>query len=290
MEKPSFENVILDEHESIRVLRFSCPTFQSNHTWHFHPQYELSLIIKGRGKQFVGDHIESFYPGNLVLIGPNIPHCWISDDEEQENEMLVVQFDPQFLGDSFYSIPEAKAINSMLKASGKAIHFPGYPSGIQEQLARLCESDGITRIAHLLILCEQLSQCEQRLLVSEQYEPDKTVKGADRLTNAINYVKNHFHEEIRQPDVAKLVNMAPQSFSRFFRMQTGRTFVSFVNEVRIAEACHLLSTTDKDILEIALTCGYGNISHFNRKFLENKHLTPSQYRENQRLKSRNKIA
>lgn len=290
MEKPSFENVVLDEHESIRVLRFSCPTFQSNHTWHFHPQYELSLIIKGRGKQFVGDHIESFYPGNLVLIGPNIPHCWISDDDEQENEMLVVQFDPQFLGESFYSIPEAKDINTMLKASGKAIQFQAYPENIREQLTRLCESDGITRIAHLLILCEQLSACEQKLLVSEQYEPDKSVKGADRLTNAINYVKNHFHEEIRQPDVAKLVNMAPQSFSRFFRMQTGRTFVSFVNEVRIAEACHLLSTTDKDILEIALTCGYGNISHFNRKFLENKNLTPSQYRENQRLKTRHKIA
>ena len=285
MGKPAFENVVLNEQESIRVLQFSCPAFQSNHTWHFHPQYELSLILKGRGKQFVGDHIESFYPGNLILVGPNIPHCWISDDEAVNNEMLVVQFDPLFLGESFYNIPEAQAIHSLFKSSSKAVKFTNYTQDIRDQLEAVCASEGMTRIAQLLILCEKLTQCEQRLLISSDYQVDKSVKGVDRLTSAINHVKNHFHEEIRQPDVAKLVNMAPQSFSRFFRTQTGRTFVSFVNEVRIAEACHLLSSSDKDILDIALTCGYGNISHFNRKFLEKKQLTPSQYRENQRLKS-----
>ncbi|HEY7773306.1 MAG TPA: AraC family transcriptional regulator [Marinagarivorans sp.] len=285
MGKPAFENVVLDEHESIRVLQFSCPAFQSNHTWHFHPQYELTLILKGQGKQFVGDNIEAFYPGNLTLIGPNIPHCWISDNEAVNNEMLVVQFDPLFLGESFYNIPEAQSIHALFKASDQAVQFKDYSAEVRQQLDSVCQSEGMTRIAQLLILCEKLSQCERRLLVSNSYQVDKSVKGVDRLTSAINYVKNHFHEEIRQPDIAKLVNMAPQSFSRFFRTQTGRTFVSFVNEVRIAEACHLLSSSDKDILDIALTCGYGNISHFNRKFLEKKHLTPSQYRENQRLKS-----
>lgn len=286
MEKPAFENVQLDATESIRVLQYSCPAFQTNHTWHFHPQYEISLILKGSGKRFIGDHIGAFYPGDLVLMGPNIPHCWISDDEQKENEMLVVQFDPLFLGDTFYSIPEAQSIRKLLISSSQAILFAKDNLGEAEQwLENIRNHDGLARIAHLLLLCEALCHCEQQLLTSDNYHIDQTSKGADRLTNAINYVKNHLHEEIKQPDVANLVNMAPQSFSRFFRAQTGRTFVSFVNEIRITEACHLLATTDKDILDIALSCGYANISHFNRKFLENKKLTPSRYRENQRLKT-----
>lgn len=286
MEKPAFENVQLEVDESIRVLQYSCPAFQSNHTWHFHPQYEISLILKGSGKRFIGDHIGTFYPGDLVLIGPNVPHCWISDDEFTENEMLVVQFDPLFLGDAFYNIPEAQTIKYLLAASRQAIIFARDSLGeTYLWLENVRKHRGLARIAHLLLLFQSLSECNQQQLTSDDYIVEQSVKGADRLTNAINYVKNHLHEEIKQPDIAKLVNMAPQSFSRFFRAQTGRTFVSFVNEVRITEACHLLATTDRDILDIALSCGYANISHFNRKFLENKKLTPSRFRENQRLKS-----
>lgn len=286
MEKPAFENVQIDATESIRVLQYSCPAFQSNHTWHFHPQYEISLILKGTGKRFIGDHIGVFAPGDLVLVGPNIPHCWISDDGQNENEMLVVQFDPLFLGNTFYSIPEAQNIKKLLIASSQAVHFAEDSLGEAEQwLENIRNHSGLGRIAQLLLLCEALCRCDQELLTSDNYHLDQTSKGADRLTCAIDYVKNHLHEEIKQPEVARLVNMAPQSFSRFFRAQTGRTFVSFVNEIRITEACHLLATTDKDILDIALSCGYANISHFNRKFLENKKLTPSRYRENQRLKT-----
>lgn len=286
MDKPSFESVVLDATESIRVLQFSCPAFQSNHTWHFHPEYELSLIVKGSGKRFIGDHISTFYPGDLVLIGPNIPHCWISDDEETENEMFVVQFERDFLGSDFYSIPESRGVKRLLGDSNKAILFESYGNDIRQQLVSMRTCEGLQRIAQLLLTCDQLSQCPQHMLASDNYHLEKEVRGVDRLTTAIDYVKKHLHEEIKQPDVAKLVHMAPQSFSRFFKAQTGRTFVSFVNEIRIAEACHLLATTNKDILHIALSCGYGNNSHFNRKFLENKKITPSRYREDQRLKSR----
>lgn len=286
MDKPAFENVLLEADESIRVLQYSCPAFQSNHTWHFHPQYEISLILKGSGKRFIGDHIGTFYPGDLVLIGPTIPHCWISDDQQTENEMLVVQFDPLFLGETFYAIPEARAIKALLTASKQALLFArGSLSGAKQWLDNIRSHHGLARIAHLLLLCEELSQCDRQKLTSDNYSVEQTSKGADRLTTAISYVRDHLHERISQPEVANRVNMAPQSFSRFFRAQTGRTFVSFVNEMRITEACHLLATTDKDILDIALSCGYANISHFNRKFLENKSLTPSLYRTNQRLKT-----
>lgn len=285
MEKPAFENVQLEADESIRVLHYTCSAFQGNHTWHFHPQYEIALILKGSGKRFIGDHIGTFYPGELVLVGPSIPHCWISDDGQTENEMLVLQFDPLFLGETFYGIPEAQPIKNLLTASDQALLFGRGSLGQAERwLENIQSNSGLARIAHLLLLCDALTQCDRQQLTSANYNVEQTSKGADRLTTAINYVKNHFHEEIKQPDVAKLVNMAPQSFSRFFRGQTGRTFVSFVNEMRITEACHLLATTDKDILDIALNCGYANISHFNRKFLENKQLTPSRYRENHRLK------
>jgi AraC-like DNA-binding protein/quercetin dioxygenase-like cupin family protein len=286
MEKPAFENVLLEADESIRVLQYSCPAFQSNHTWHFHPQYEISLILKGTGKRFIGDHIGTFAPGDMVLIGPNVPHCWISENEHTENEMLVVQFDPRFLGEAFYNIPEAHAIKSLLSASRQAalFHLSESHNEIYEWVENVRVSRGLARIAHFLLLCQSLSEADREQLTSDDYIVEQSVRGVDRLTNAINYVKNHLQEEIKQPEVAKLVNMAPQSFSRFFRAQTGRTFVSFVNEVRITEACHLLATTDRDILDIALSCGYANISHFNRKFLENKKLTPSRFRENQRLK------
>lgn len=286
MEKPTFENVQLEADESVRVLHFSCAAFQRNHVWHFHPQYEISLVLKGSGKRFVGDHIAPFKAGDLVLIGPSIPHCWISDDDQLENEMQVIQFDPMFLGDTFYDIPEARPVKALLRASGQALLFErGSLNDASKWLDNVQKSSGLARIAHLLLLCDALSSCTSQQLTSDNYSVAQSSKGADRLTSVINYVRTNLREEIRQPEVAKLVNMAPQSFSRFFRAQTGQTFISFVNEMRITEACHMLIATNKDILDIALSCGYENISHFNRKFLENKQLTPSRYRENQRLKN-----
>lgn len=285
MQKPAFENISIEANESIRVLHYTCSAFQGDHTWHFHPQYEISLILKGSGKRFVGDHIGSFYPGDLVLIGPNIPHCWISDDHETENEMLVVQFDPLFLGETFYSIPEARAVKALFTASQQAVLFPnGTFDEAKKWLLNVQDNDGLARIAHLLLLCDTLSVKDGEKLTSDNFSIEKTSKGADRLTTAINYVKENLSNEIKQPDIANKVNMTPQSFSRFFKAQTGRTFVSFVNEMRITEACHLLTTSDQDILDIALSCGYSNVSHFNRQFLENKQQTPSQYRASQRLK------
>lgn len=285
MQKPTFENISIEANESIRVHHYTCSAFQGDHTWHFHPQYEISLILKGSGKRFVGDHIGSFYPGDLVLIGPNVPHCWISDDHEKENEMLVIQFDPYFLGDTFYSIPEAHAVKELFTASQQALLYPnGTFEKAKDWLINVQITDGLARIAHLLLLCDMLSFQDGQKLTTENYTIDKSSKGADRLTTAINYVKENLHQEIKQPEIAKKVNMTPQSFSRFFKAQTGRTFVSFVNEMRITEACHLLTTSDQDILDIALSCGYSNVSHFNRQFLENKQQTPSQYRASQRLK------
>lgn len=286
MFKPTFENVELEADESVKVLHYTCAAFQGEHKWHFHPQYEISLILKGGGKRFVGDHIGAFYPGELVLIGPNIPHCWISDDEQTENEMLVVQFDPLFLGERFYTIPEAKNLKAQISAARRGLLFDSNNlSEATQWLVNIRKHDGLSRVAHLLLLFDALTQCQHRQLTSDQYIMEQTSRGADRLTAAINHVKNHLHEEIRQPDIARLVNMTPQSFSRFFHAQTGRTFVSFVNAMRITQACHLLATTEQDILDIALSCGYPNLSHFNRKFLQNKELTPSQYRANQRLKN-----
>lgn len=281
---PHFEAVELEGNSVIKAFEVSCALLQDNHGWHYHPECELTYIVRGEGTRFIGDSVQQFGPGDLILAGPNLPHCWINDDEgsedPQRNELLVLQFKWDCLGNDFLESPDARALQSLFKDAQRGLKLTGESvEGIAHTLHKLNSESGLKRLTTFMHLLDLLSQAHEReVLTSELYVTDTTDFHGGRMGKVLDYLKANLADDIKQSDVAELVAMTPQGFSRFFRATTGRTFVSFVNVMRIMEACRLLANTNRDVIDIAFECGYANLSNFNRRFSELKKTTPREYR------------
>lgn len=282
---PQFETIQLEGHSCFRTEHFECDYLQDDHSWHYHPECELTYIIKGKGTRFIGDSVEHFNEGDLVLIAPNIPHCWTSHNKGEENEIVTMQFLPTCLGEDFLNSPDAHGLIEVFKRAKRGILIKNKQANIIGQhLIKLHKKTGLSRLSGFIDILDLVcASSENDLLASELYAIDVSEFHSGRMRKVMEYIQAHLVDEIRQTDIAELVHMTPQGFSRFFRSTTGRTFVSFVNIVRIMEACRLLVSSKEDITTIAFECGYGNLSNFNRRFMEQKNCTPTEYRNNQGL-------
>lgn len=249
--------------------------------WHLHPEYEITYWSHGRGSLFVGDNIVEVTGGDLFLIGPNIPICY-SEDEHPEEEFgsLTVVFDPAKIFGEILTLPELHNVNQLLKLGKRGLKFPAVDDGSSiEHLTNAVHGKGITRYTGLLHTLDRLSQKPlNQELVSAGFLVDDAEFDARRMSKIVGHVKNNLASDIVQSDLAAELGMTASSFSRFFKNATGRTFVSFVNMIRISEACKLLIYTDEDITSIAFSCGYSNLSNFNRHFRDIRGMTPTQYR------------
>ena len=281
---PQFEAVELEVHSVIKSFAVQCTVLQENHVWHYHPECELTYVIRGEGTRFIGDSVRHFGPGDLVFAGPNLPHCWNNDDTDcddpQRNDLLVLQFKEDCLGPNFLISPDAQSLVKLIEYGKRGLQFTGeVVRQVGSALTRLQHESGLTRLTTFVHLLDLLAQApEVEALTSELYVNDTRDFHGGRMGKVMTYVKANLRDDIKQSEVAELVSMTPQGFSRFFRATTGRTFVSFVNVMRIMEACRLLVSTDEDIIDIAFQCGYANLSNFNRRFSELKHTTPREYR------------
>lgn len=285
--EPRFETVQVDAASSFRSMWFTCASFDQDHTWHYHPEFELTWVVRSQGTRFVGDNIEPFRTGDLVLIGPNLPHCWHNESEgdaDDTPEAIVVQFRPETFGHDFLDLPEFEPIKRLLRASKRGLHIDGETAAqAQAHIRALFEKKGIARLIGLLDILRVLAESENDLrhLASADYHitNDITELNRQRIERIHRYVRQNLESEINQADVAGLVGLTPPAFSRFFRRATGQTFVGFVNILRINEVCRAMIESSVCITNIAMRCGYNNIANFNRQFLALKGMNPSQYRE-----------
>ncbi len=279
--EPRLEHITPSDEQSIRLLHIQCTRFQEDHDWHYHSECEIAFVASGYGTQLMGDSVTRFQPGDLLLIGANLPHCWRSSEQSLPCELLVLQFDPVYLDSALLSAPEARHLKPLLADAQRGLRYRGKAArDIGTQLHWVKQhTAGLSRFSALLQLLDRLGRMpDAEFLSSEVYALENRNGENSRLQKAIQFVKAHLSEEIKQTAVADLVCMTPQSFSRFFRAQTGRTFVSFVNAMRINEACKHLLNSDADIIDIAYACGYSNLSNFNRRFAEIEGCTPSEFR------------
>jgi AraC-like DNA-binding protein len=288
--KPKFENIESDEGSSFLCQLRSSKSFMEDHSWHFHPEYELLWIVKSQGSRFVGDSINHFQAGDLVLLGPNIPHCWVDDSppcddngDDEPPEWILVQFSKNCFGSGFLDLSEAALIRKLLERSHRGLHITGQAATqVADLLKTLVEQRRFPRLITLMQILHLLSQSDEiNELTSQNYRLDSDIKERDskRIEKAHRYIHENIDKQISQADVASIIGLTPEAFSRFFKKATGLTFVNFVNVVRISKACSLLNQNEADISDIAYRCGYQNISNFNRQFLKRKNMTPGQYRE-----------
>jgi AraC-like DNA-binding protein len=279
---PSYE--LMDDHEGLSIIYrqhgFPCPLVR----WHFHKEYELHLIVESAGKVFVGDYIGNFTPGSLFLTGPNLPHNWISQLEHDEvvaKRDMLVNFTDELFEAGHQVFTELKQLAPLLERSRHGIEFRD--SRVIAQAAQLmqqiADGQGLSRLGHFLILLELLAGCEHYQLLSTttsaQLGDDHSV---ERTNRAVDYIFAHYGRELCLEEVAEHLGMKPSYFSRVFKQATGRSFVEFVNRLRISKSCELLADGDRPVTEVCFESGFNNISNFNRRFQQLKGMTPSHYR------------
>lgn len=254
--------------------------------WHYHDDYELHYVVTTSGKFFVGDYIGHFAPGNLVLVGPRLPHNWISNDLPSEGVALrdqCIVFNMAPMESSAVFVPEIKEVLPMLDRASRGIEFFDISERVAPYIERIINSHNITRLGVFFELLGELSRCaDYRLLSSQVFDGIGDEKSQSQIDSIVNYISEHYAEPISLPDIAKLFRMSESHFSRVFRRDTGNSFVDFLTLVRINRACQLLVQTDEKISAICYDVGFNNLANFNRRFLELKNTTPSAFRQQAR--------
>ncbi len=281
--QPEFEWVNQPLDESVRYLHHGYPSPLVR--WHYHEEYELHLILETSGKVFVGDYIGNFSPCSLMLVGPNLPHNWISQidkDEQVELRDRVINFSHNFIQTCEGVFPEMRALQPFWARAQYGIEFLNINEVTEavDLFKEFAESTGFRRLTRFWSLIELLAAMhEYRVLSSTTYIPITDEKVLDRLNQAVNYIFDHYDDEISLEEVAEQLQMNPTYFSKFFKKATGHRFIEFVNGLRINKACEQLAHGDDPITDICFQVGFNNIANFNRRFFDVKKMTPSEYRK-----------
>ena len=271
-----------DSTKSIYVNRRDKPHMGGD--WHFHEEFELIYFLRGQGMRIVGDNISHFQDGELVLVGKWLPHLWRNEKLENDsevNDFIVVKFLDNFNGVNLFGLPEFESVRSLLERASQGIKFSASViSRIEPILLELIDSKSTGRIISFLKVLELLAQ-EQKyeLLSSKDFVLPSSETSENRLQKVINYISLNYANKIGLEKMSEVACMTPPSFCRFFKNSTNKTFSSFLNELRVSKACHLLINGEESINQICYQVGFNSITNFNRTFKLIKNLTPSAYRE-----------
>lgn len=250
---------------------------------HSHNNFELNLITSGAGRRIVGNHISSYSKGDLVLLGPNISHCWeiLETEQNSEPECIVTHFYENIISSDFLKIPELEAVVNLLKDAKNGIWFKGPKAAkVASILKRMEELKGLELYIQLLKVFNHLLQIEDKeYLTLPSSLPNAYDKDQDQINKVYEYVFHNMQEGIKLKEAASIVYMEPSSFCRYFKKKTNQTFMDYVKSVRIGIAAKLLAETDKQITQICFECGYNNLANFNHYFKVIMKKTPSEYRK-----------
>ena len=270
-----------DEVGFVRCLEHGFPTPLAR--WHYHDEYELHLITRTSGKVFVGDWIGPFQAGHLVLTGPRLPHNWVSMDMPDggvAQRDLVIQFPQGPLTHAAETIPELREVLPLLERAKHGIEFFGMSETAEQHWHRVKNARGLRRLTAFCDFMADLAACtDYRLLSSVQLQSDDDDVSIDQIHAVVSRITDHLADDHSAGAVATELGMSESKFSRFFRKATGNTFTDFVNRVRISRACQLLMDTDQQVTHICYEVGFNNVANFNRRFLEIKGMTPSEFRK-----------
>jgi AraC-like DNA-binding protein len=263
-------------------------SYKLNDQFHFHNACEIALIIKGKGKRLIGDNMEDFTDGDLVLIGPQLPHITYTDTSSLvENDLnvqaIVVYFKPDWLNESHLDSVDLIRFRELFKDlnRGIKIRIGQTKKRIIKQLLKIKKIDGLQRIILILKILDIISNSKEYVcLASEGYVNSFSQKHIKRLDEVFNYIMGHFYEDITLQKIALIANMTPTAFCKFFKNKTNKTLSNFINEIRISYACKLLLDQNLSISQICYQSGFNNLPNFNKNFKRFTNQVPSAYKEN----------
>lgn len=278
---PAFEAVKPNIGSSFTSLKFQKNENIKSHVWHYHPEIELIFVCGGSGKRQIGSNISYFSDGDLVLMGTNLPHCGMTNENTNNDYEMVIQFKPDFLGEEIWTLPEMQKITVLLeKAKAGIVFSEKIKKEIGLKIVEMHESSALDKLVKFLKILEELASThEYRILNAGKYYLQTQVEDNERINHIFNFVKDHFKEQISLEQISDLANMKVPSFCRYFKKITNKTFTQFVNEYRITHSLKLLAEQPLSITEVCFESGFNNFSYFNKTFKEYTGKSPSQYRK-----------
>lgn len=276
--KAVLEQITQDFRHSFHCAKHEGLQFES--PWHYHPQWELTYIKKGTGILYIGNTIRNFNEGELVLVGQNLPHCWRNQTLKGEMvESTFIQWDENLLGEQWLAHPEFQSIANLLKHSHKGILFNSKDAiKVLVKIENLTQLSPFERLWHFVDILHTLSSFETKI-ISNDADFAINHQVSKRIDKLIDYVENNYQNQITAADLASITYLTPSSFSKFFRKVFQKTFTAYLNELRISKACILLRNSDKQVEDIAFSCGYNNMAFFHRRFKKMMGTTPALYRK-----------
>ena len=276
--KPLIEKLPLSEDRSFVAQTHRTPNFEV--PWHQHVEYELILFKEGAGLSFIGNYVGEFETGDIFFLGSNVPHTFQKSNADLITSAVVVHFKENFWGDEILNLPESKSVRRLLQRSMNGLKINGKTKEMLQPLVQSLEIEkGFWRITKLCDCLSILSETKDYITVSTQEIKALNPRDKDRIDSVFQYTMENFKEPIKLSLIANKAGMSIPAFCSYFKKRTKKTYIDFVNEVRIGYACKLLLTTQTSVLQICFECGFNTVANFNRQFLKIKKTTPSQYRK-----------
>jgi AraC-like DNA-binding protein len=281
--KPFYQKLISLPSQSVIFYDEEKPHFSV--PWHFHPEIEILYVMKSSGTSYVGDGISRFMEGEISIIGENVPHWWKSDSKYYDGgditgiKALIIQFRKEIFDQSFINLPEMQPIKELLRQSQRGIQFTCKArKQLGEQMIRIFAETGIRRITELIILLDIMANTKD-LKYHTSLGYSKTINSYDfyRFNKIHEHIILNFTKPIKLEHVANIANISPTAFCRYFKKHTDKSFLSFLNEIRIGHACKLMIEDNLPVSRASIESGYNNLSHFNEQFKRLMKLTPSEY-------------
>ncbi len=281
--KPTLITLNAEKKKLLQVKKIESNSFET--PFHFHDLFELNCVLKGHGKRVVGDNIDNFYDGDLVLLSARLPHVWKTDaafsqDKKQKAKAVVLYFTPDLFLEHFTDTAFLKRIQHVFKKAERGLKISGKA---RQQIIPLVQQLPTAGEIDALILFLQIIK---RLAATTQFEPlasgsySNSFKESDtqRMDDVYQYLFQHYDRPVSLAEVAKVAHMTPPAFCSFFKKRTNKGLTEFINELRISQACKLLRDPARAIADICYECGYNNFAHFNKQFKKINSVTPNQYR------------
>lgn len=272
-------------HIDTREQPFLWSPFHTKPSFHSHPEMELVFVEKGYGKRVIGNKIESFEAGDMVFIGSNVPHVWLSDPAFYErttpmkSKVIVTYFNPTIFAQLFDSLKEFDDIRQMVNEASQGIRIYGKTRNtIARRLKSLATASGFEKVDGLLQIMHLISVSREKRLILPNDLANTTDTDTDRLIAAINFVKTNLEKPIYLQEVAELACMTESSFSRYFKQRMKKTFSAFLTELRLEKAKALLIQDGRSVKEVAHLSGYDSLAHFYKVFKNYTGVSPAQYK------------
>ncbi len=270
---------IVPIHKEDLFIILNHPNAKFDYPVHYHPEYEINLVMGCTGTRVVGDSEETFGPIDLVMVGPSLPHAWKSKDVT--NHVITIQFSQELSQYPMLSKRIFAPIRQLLQDAENGLSFEGpEQESIKEQIISLTRMQGFQSVTAFLNILSTMANANRKRLVSGLFESDLgSSTKSRRIAKVCEYIDQNLDKDLSLAEVAALVNMSESAFSHFFKKRTGLSYINYVNNQRIAKACTLLSDTTLSASEICYDCGFNNKSNFIRIFRKKKNMTPIEYRK-----------